>query len=212
MNQIEVQQVNKNENWTEFEWFIDGIKLSQYLDKNKCPNVESFNELCPAWIKSLDFYGDVRFIWKLINQEKAVVPIYMCPEDLDFSCIVIVVEVEKKEDFVYWKRVGRVNYDNYDFYEERLHGILDLESYTDDDWEKYGDNVALSKVCSNEWSNWISENWDEELLRRRINYTMPYLEDENNIIWFANLDFSFARNQYEQMVNGVWQDETMNEL
>ena len=50
---------------------------------------------------------------------------------------------------MYWKSVGRVNYD---FYEERLHGILDLESYTDDDWEKYGDNVALSKVCSNECS------------------------------------------------------------
>lgn len=70
---------------------------------------------------------------------------------------------------MYWKSVGRVNYD---FYEERLHGILDLESYTDDDWEKYGDNVALSKVCSNECSitNGIETyvRWNRNLCQKKL--------------------------------------------
>ena len=44
-----------------------------------------------------------------------MLPIYMCPDDLDFSCIVLVVEVEKTKDYVYWNRVGYVNQKDYDF-------------------------------------------------------------------------------------------------
>lgn len=31
-----------------------------------------------------------------------------------------------------------------------MKGILDTEHYSDSDWEKYGDNIALAKVDSEE--------------------------------------------------------------
>lgn len=174
MNHIEMKKVSKTDNWNDYEWFIDGIRLSQYISENKCvelsDNVEPFDDLCPAWTKQLDSFGDVRFVWKLLQQDKAILPIYVCPEDLDFSCIVIVVEVVKMEDFVYWDRVGLVRITNYDFGEEKKHGILDTDSYTEKDWEKYGDNIALSEVDSDDWCQWISENWEEETLNELNEY------------------------------------------
>ncbi len=53
-------------------------------------------------------------------------------EKLDFSCIVVGVEVEKTRDFVYWNRIGFVQKVNYDFSIEKKMGILDTASYTGD--------------------------------------------------------------------------------
>ena len=79
--------------------------MSEHLKQNKIKelpaNTEPFGDLCPAWTKSLNYFGDVRFTWELLAYEKAVLPIYLCPDDLDYSCIVIVVEVKKTKDFVY---------------------------------------------------------------------------------------------------------------
>ncbi|MCR5101214.1 MAG: hypothetical protein K6B41_07645, partial [Butyrivibrio sp.] len=75
--------------------------------------VTPFNDLCPAWTKELDYPGDVRFIWYLQNLDKAIIPVYICPDDLDFSCIVIVIEIEKNNNFIYCNRAGYVKNDNY---------------------------------------------------------------------------------------------------
>lgn len=105
------------------------------------------------------------------------------------------------KDYVYWNRVGYVNQKEYKFEEEKRSGILHLESYSDSDWEKYGDNIALAEIGSDEWCQWISENWDEELFRRRMNYTYSNYQKEGNILWFADLNFEFARKEYEAMVD-----------
>ena len=216
MNRIVMQKVRKNDNWTDFEWFIDDVRLSEYLKQRKVKelpaNTEPFDNLCPAWTKGLDYFGDVRFTWELLTYEEAVLPIYLCPDDLDYSCIVIVVEVKKTKDFVYWERFGLVNCQSYDFSEEALCGILYLEGYTDKDWERYGDNIAISEVNSEEWCQWISENWDEELFRRRMNYTRSAYQKEENIIWFAEVDWCFERNVYEDMVQCYWEQETLEEV
>lgn len=216
MNNIEIRKVHKVGNWYDFEWFIDGIRLSKYLIDRKnieLPHkVEPFDDLCPAWTKELDYAGDVKFVWHLIGLENAVLPIYMCPDDLDFSCIVLVVEVEKTKDYVYWNRVGYVNQKDYDFELEKRSGILHTESYSDRDWEKYGDNIALEEIDSDEWLEWISENWEEELFRRRMNYTFPNYQKEGNILWFADLNFVFLRNDYEAVVDEYWERETLYQL
>ena len=55
MNNIEIRKVHKVGNWYDFEWFIDGIRLSKYLIDRKnieLPHkVEPFDDLCPAWTK-----------------------------------------------------------------------------------------------------------------------------------------------------------------
>lgn len=216
MNNIEIKKIHKGGNWYDFEWFIDGIRLSKYLINKKNVElpykVEPFDDLCPAWTKELDYAGDVKFVWHLISLENAVLPIYLCPDDLDFSCIVLVVEVEKTKDYVYWNRAGYVNEKDYDFQIEKRSGILYTESYSDKDWEKYGDNIALEGIDSDGWLKWISENWEEELFRRRMNYTFPNYQKEGNVLWFADLNFVFSRNNYDAVVDEYWNRETLYQL
>lgn len=220
MNHIKIKKVMTEYGYEENYWCIDGKEITNYLDKCIIENddeflkdLKSFNGLCPAWSKELNFKGDIHFVWELIHREKTtILPILLCPEDLDFSCIVIVVEVEKTKDFVYWNRIGYVIHKNEDFEEEKRSGILCLEAYTDEDWEEYGDNIALESVTSNLWSEWISKNWEEELYRRRINYTLPYYETEGNVCWFKELNWCFAREEYEDMIQEFWERTTLERM
>ena len=209
MNHIDVAEVKTPHGYCENYWTIDGVALPNLLDlKIKDidddyiqSNIKSFLGLCPAWNIDLEWRGDVRFVWKLIGLDNVPLPLLLCEEDTDFTCIVIVVEVEKTKDFVYWNRIGYVLHDKEDYEEEKKSGILNLEKYSDEDWEKYGDNIALEKVNSQEWMNWISQHWDEELYRRRMNYTLPYYQKEGNVRWFLEADWSFERSEYEKMVD-----------
>ena len=80
-----------------------------------------------------------------------------------------------------------------------------LISYTDEDWEKYGDNIALEEVDSGVWCDWIGKNWTEELYRRRINYTYPKYQDEENIDWIAECNFVFNRKDYDRLVESCYE-------
>ena len=220
MNHIEIVEVETAFGYQERWWFIDGKPLYAYLNQwteeyendTTVRMMKPFENLCPAWTKELDWYGDVRFVWRLIGEEKANLPILLCPEDLDFSCIVVVVEVVKTGDFVYWKRIGCVNHERESFAEEKESGILKLEAYTDKDWERYGDNIATAVVDSEEWRDWISGNWEEELYRRRMNYTHPYWKTEGNINWLHETDWCFDRAVYEKMTDLYWELETLSQL
>ncbi len=219
MNHIKIEKVVTQYGYDEDYWSIDGKILPKYLDEcisesndTYINKIGTFDGLCPAWSKELDFKGDVRFVWELIQRESAVLPVLLCPDDLDFSCIVIVVEVDKTKDFVYWNRIGYVTHKNEDFEEEKRSGILCLEAYTDEDWDKYDDNIALESTTSHFWEEWISKNWEEELYRRRMNYTLPYYEKEGNVCWFQDLNWCFARDEYEVMVREFWERKTLEKL
>lgn len=93
-----------------------------------------------------------------------------------------------------------LRHDNKDFNQEQRSGILCLESYTEGDWETYGDNIACESCDSREYRQWVSAHWEEELIRRRRNYTMPYMQKEENIKWIARADWKFARAEYDRMV------------
>ena len=118
MNHIKVQKVMTPYGYEEDYWCIDEKVLPNHLDEcitesadEYLKDLGSFMGLCPAWSKELNYKGDVRFVWELIRREDAtILPILLCPDDLDFSCIVIVVEVDKTKDFVYWGRVGYVTH------------------------------------------------------------------------------------------------------
>ena len=84
--------------------------------------------------------------------------------------------------------------------QEMASGILCLEAYTQEDWDRYGDNIALEQVRSRDWCAWISEHWDEELYRRRMNYTLPYFQDERHIRWLRDTGYAFGRTAYENCI------------
>lgn len=219
MNHIEVRNFLTPYGYEESYWVIDGKALPEYLElwsaelrDEYLTSMKPFSGLCPAWSKELNWQGDVRFVWKLIDMDTTILPLLLCEEDLDFSCIVIVVEVEKTKDFVYWNRVGYVLHENEDFEEEKKNGILNLEFYSDEDWLKYGDNIALENVGSSVWERWICKNWDEELYRRRMNYTLKYYQSEGNICWMKETNWVFDRYEYDCMVKDFHERETLRKL
>lgn len=108
--------------------------------------------------------------------------------------------LRKDDNFVYLEKLGLLNQKNRNFSDEVFSGILDLESYTEEDWEKYGDNIALAKIGSTEWKEWISKNLDEELFRRRKNYTNPYIQNDDNIIWIESVNWTFNKKEYQECV------------
>ncbi len=203
MNKIEINRSEKC-------FVIDGIPLYEYIGKwidgngELLESISPTNELAICWSDKYDFKGDSYFVQFALNQDKSIIPILLCPDDFDFSCVVIVVDIEKFEDKVIWKRIGLVDHSGESFEEEKKSGILYTEAYSKEDYLRYGDNVASSEIDSDEWHKWISENWDEELFRRRINYTFPYYQNEKNIKWFADCGFVFHRKEYDFVVESCY--------
>ena len=187
-------------------FLIDGKPLFEYIAEWLDQKQELLKELSPlddlaiTWTDDYDYEGDARFMRYVLNKDKAITPIMSCPDDFDFTCIVVVADVVKYEDKVIWNRIGRVNRNHESFDEEKRSGILYTKSYSQEDWINYGDNIALETVDSPKWSEWISQNWSEELFRRRINYTYPYYQNEHNIDWFTECAFEFCRTEYDRIV------------
>ncbi|MGN0602641.1 MAG: hypothetical protein ACI4I2_01560 [Oscillospiraceae bacterium] len=207
MNTIEIKTIPISKDCDNECFCIDEIPLHEYLIKwykelgmgEIQQPLAPVDDLAITWNASFDYDGDARFMRCLLKKDKLNLPILSCPDDLDFSCAVIVAKVEKTDKNVLWKRIGKVNHLIESFEEEKEHGIVFVDAYTDEDWNKYKD-AALLRVNSNEWKAWISSNWSEELFRRRINYTYPCYQKDENIDWIYDCNWCFDREQYEKLV------------
>ena len=207
-NEITVSPVTTPYGYEEHYLLVDGISVAELTDRfgrengdNDLKRFKSLNGLCPAWGPGMQNRGEVRYIHQLLWQEEPVnLPILVCEDDLDLSCIVIVTAVRKQGGAVFWDRIGYVDHSEWDPGREMVSGILCLEAYTEDDWARYGDNIALEQVGSRDWRLWISEHWDEELYRRRMNYTLPYCQDERHIRWLKDTGYAFNRTAYENCI------------
>ncbi len=206
MNKIEIRNTIIPSGDETMSFFIDGRPLYQYINEWIVEKPELVQSLSPSdslaicWTADYDYEGDFWFMKYVLNQNKAITPILSCPDDFDFSCIVIVADVVKQDDKVIWKRIGKINHSSESFEEEKRSGILCVKAYSEEDHTRYGDNIALANADSPEWCKWIGENWSEELYRRRINYTFPYYQNEENIEWFAACNFEFDRWEYDMLV------------
>lgn len=142
MNHIDVVEVTNPNGYIVQELTIDGVSHGQWLDKHTegsedehiAAFIRPFSELLFAWSHDIDCKGDRRFVRTLIGMDSAPIPILLCEDDPDFSCIVIVADVEKTEDFVYWNRIGYVTHNGESLEEEMKRGIVYIKSYTDNDW------------------------------------------------------------------------------
>lgn len=207
MNTLEIKTIPISDRFENECFIIDGIPLHEYLKKWYQENgwgeirqpLAPVDDLAVTWTAAFDNDGDARFMRWLFHKDKLNLPILSCPDDLDFSCVVIVAEIEKTGDFVLWKRIGRINHAVEAFEEERAYGIAFVDAYTEDDWERYND-PALYDVNSDKWREWISANWSEELYRRRINYTYPCWQDDRNIDWIYECNWCFDREKYEALI------------
>ena len=210
MNRIEIRNSLTSSGYETKAFFVDGRPLYEYINEWLSNNSELLKSISPTddlaicWTSEYDYAGDAKFMEFVLKQNSAITPILSCPDDFDFSCIVIVADVIKQDDKVIWRRIGKVNHSAESFEQEKRRGILYTAAYTDEDRIRYADNIALADVDSPEWCKWIGENWNEELYRRRINYTFPYYQDEKNIEWFAVCNFEFKKQDYHTLVENCY--------
>lgn len=203
MNTITIKSLPTPYGYNENYLVIDGIPITEWFEKYKHNSEElskfDLNGLYPAWGKELNLEGEKKFIHTLLfSEESEVVPVLVCEDDLDLGCIVLAAYVRKDKDFVYWDKIGDITHKNEG--DDKKYGISYLEAYTYEDWEKYGDNIATEKTGSREWYKWISENWTEELYRRRMNYTRNYYKQPGSVIWLHEPKWIFDRKEYEKCI------------
>lgn len=92
--------------------------LSIYINDKRLDDIlskidESFIGLIPAWLNyyDKDFPPSAKernYVWEQTrpSNKPTILPILLCPDDFDFSCTVIVVEVIWNDDVVIWNRFG----------------------------------------------------------------------------------------------------------
>ena len=210
MNHIEIRKHRIPSDYETRVFFIDDKPLYEYFNVWVSKGDELWERLRKpdmleiTWGDVMDFEGDNRFMRFLLQQDKACLPILSCPDDMDFSCVLIVADVMKENGKVFWKRWGIVNNTRESAFPPAKYGILFYDNFTDEEWDKYGD-IVFEPEDSPKYKKWISKNWSEELYRRRINYTYPFLMNEDNITWFADCSFEFDSEEYETVVGKCYQ-------
>lgn len=133
-------------------------------------------------------------------------PVLICPDDMDFSCTVIVAKVIYTEDEVIWDRIGIVNRSNWNITEWRKSGIRNIGSWSVDDWNMYGDRFNLHDLWDSQWEGWISNNWKEEETRRLCDYVHQYFNKEENVDWFHNIPkLVFGKEEYQKCIEKFYE-------
>lgn len=208
-NRIKVENIKTCYHYAEHYWVIDGKPIVEYLDNyikaGFCPALSRFGSmlgLLPAWTGRLICEWENDFVWELIDSPHDInLPILVCEDDCDLSCIIILVKIRKSENCMYWDRIGYLNRKNWDIKEEQKSGILCLTAYTDKDWELYGDNIALEKYNSTEYWDWVAKNSYEENIRRLRNYMKSYMQKDENIDWIKETGWEFDIYEYQAAVD-----------
>jgi len=86
---------------------IDGYWLDEKLDEHYPGNM--YKGLVPTLLFCLEDQNERDLVWKRIYPgqfNKEVCPILMCPDDCDFSCTIIVAEIENCGNTIRWHRLG----------------------------------------------------------------------------------------------------------
>ncbi len=180
--------------------YIDNVFVSTLLHEATCD--DSYKSLfCSLAIHDICFFGD-KYIWSLIDEKRSCnIPILLCPDDQDLFCIIVVAEVVHAENSVTWKRIGVVDMFDWSDAEFDNSGFKKQESWSDDDWEKYGDTMGTLNVNDSEWNEYLEERWEEEYLRRYWNYMHPKLNDDKYIKWSSLPSYTFNVKEYEEVVS-----------
>ncbi len=88
-------------------FYIDDYWLDEKLDELYPGSV--YKGLIPTLVYWLDRESENKVVWERIlpiENEISVCPILMCPDDCDFSCTLIVAEIQNYGEFIQWKRLG----------------------------------------------------------------------------------------------------------
>jgi hypothetical protein len=87
--------------------FIDDVPLSELLERLE-PDIEAAG-LVPAWLDWMLDDREQAVVWERMMPPAAgsvAMPILICPDDLDFSCSVVIADLEAETDRIRWCRLG----------------------------------------------------------------------------------------------------------
>lgn len=106
MNQIQANfEKSKYSNEAHLTINVDGISLDKILH-DLYPDLDLLG-LVPTLLDWLEDLRERKLVWdRLESNQKQVVPILMCPDDVDLWCTLVSVEIEKTENSVKWSRIG----------------------------------------------------------------------------------------------------------
>lgn len=196
MDKISAEVIRTEYGHDELNIVVNGKPVGDFLYEKT--GFSKTKALYPAWGSSLNCKNESKFIWELLDNQKETlnIPIFVCPEDLDLYCIVLVAKTSVTHREVCWEKIGCILKDNYDFNKEAQSGILNVEAWSDEDVEKYCGTLAWCNVGDVEWSTWISENWNEEKMGRLHNYTYKYYQNDENIEWYEVPRLKFLKEDY----------------
>lgn len=90
---------------------VDGVPIYQWITSRifDQDGTDTTSDLVPAQVWLMDD-APRKLAWKLlvpVEDSSTVVPLLVCPDDMDLHCTVIVVEQVVDKDLVIWKRFGR---------------------------------------------------------------------------------------------------------
>lgn len=100
--------IDDNPLYSYFEGFLNG-DISNSVALPMTVNMNDLHDLAFAWVDLYEYQGNQDFTWFLIDSEEdEILSLLLCSECEDFECLVLVAEVHKDNEYVYWKRLGRM--------------------------------------------------------------------------------------------------------
>jgi len=87
--------------------FIDGVPFGELLEKY-APDIGAAG-LVPTWLGWMIEEREQAVAWERMVPPaagKVRVPVLMCPDDLDFSCSLVIVDLEAEPGRILWSRTG----------------------------------------------------------------------------------------------------------
>lgn len=108
MNSIEVKIDNHKLFVDSYSnYWIDNYWLDEKLEELYPNNL--YDGLIPTLLFGMEMPEEEKIVWDRIlpcKNEITICPILLCPDDLDFSCTVIVAEIENCDNTIKWRKIG----------------------------------------------------------------------------------------------------------
>ena len=109
MNQI-IAEIDQSD----YEGYSDFLNIKidcEWLDE-KLESLypgEMYKGTIPTLLFAMEIEAESKVVWKRILPDlncKTICPVLMCPDDNDFSCTLIMAEIENTEQVIIWYRLG----------------------------------------------------------------------------------------------------------
>lgn len=139
--------------------------------------------LVPTLLDWLEDSKERRLVWERIKSNgKEIVPLLMCPDDVDLWCDVIVVEIEKSDNVVNWLRLG-LDTGSYEIMPDLIGTTVD-----------WFDKIAPLKFEKKNYEKFVSvfkKEIDKDEIKRQI-YFWIYRISANEEIPESTKSFNFG--------------------